>query len=415
MPAESLRKYTPAIALTFSMFALWGVGHRLYETLLPGFAKVFALDSTHLVIAQSIYSLVYVVCAVPAAFYSRTFGSKATLVFGLGSWAIGAFLFYPAALQHAFGFFLFAAVVMSCGYILLEIGANPLIAAMGPPETTVRRLNFAHAFYPLGVLIALYVGRWVILSNNALPTERLANAIVTPYMALGAGALLLAFLVDKLAFPAVATERGEPRKLAGEIRILLSRPGFRAAVGALMCTVAARTGIWALSIWYVQKNIPGSSDLVAADYFLASLVVFALGRWIGVLLMFRFDPLRLLALFACGGVVCGLAATLWGGLIGVYAIVASSFFVSIAFATILGTAIKDLGPMTKAGTALMYTGSSGVAIGLIAVHLVWTVSSIQVAMVVPMLGFAGILLFALNARHGTEQHSSAASAGNAVS
>lgn len=396
MPA--LRKYTPALIVTFALFALWGVGHRLYETLVPEFAKVFAVDSTRLVLMQSVYSVVYLLFAVPAALYSRSFGSKATIVFGLGSWAIGAFLFYPAAQQHAYFFFLFAAFVMSCGYIFVEIGANPLIAAMGPPETTVRRLNFAHAFYPIGVLAALYVGRWVILSNNALPLERLADAVVTPYMVLGAGVLLLAFVVDKLAFPGFATERGRAKELAGEIRTLLSERAFLAAVGAMMCTVASRTGTWALSIWYVEKNLPGTSALAAADYLLVSFILYAIGRWVGALLMFRVEPLRLLVLFAASGVACGLIATLAGGEIGVYAIVASSFFVSIAFATILGTAIKDLGPATKAGTALIYTGSSGVAIGLIAMHLLWTVSSIQVAMIVPTLGFAGILWFAVDAR-----------------
>lgn len=390
-----MRTFRPAIVLTFGLFALWGFGHRLYETLVPDFAHVFALDSTRLLLAQSIISLVYLFVAMPAAIYSRTFGSKATIVFGLGCWAIGAFLFYPAAQQHAFWFFLFAAAVMSAGYISLEIGANPIIAAMGPPETTVRRLNFAHAMFPIGVLAAGYIGRWVILSNDALPLHQLADAIVSPYMVLGAGVLTLAFIADKLDFPPFATERGNRRDVAGELHDLLSRPRFRTAVGAMACATAVRTGTWAFGIYYIEKNLPGTSERVAGNYLMAALVAYGVGRWLGALLMYRVDPLKLLAVFSTSGIVFGLSATLQGGQIGAYAIVASCFSISIAFATILGTAIKDLGPMTKAGTALMYMGSSGVAVGLVAMHLVWTVWSLQTAMIVPTLGYVGILAFAL--------------------
>lgn len=395
MIAAQLRQHKPAVVLTFALFALWGIGHRLYETLLPGFAQILGLDSSRLILAQSLYSLIYFAFALPAAFYSRFFGSKATLVFGLGCWAIGAFLFYPAVQRHAFLFFIIAAGVMSLGYIFLEIGANPLVAAMGPPETTVRRLNFAHACFPLGTLVALYIGRWLILSDNALPLDQLASAVVRPYMVLGAGVLALAFLVDNMAFPAIATARSSHHGFSREIRVLLGRRQFLAAVGALACTSAARTGTWALSLLYITTNIPGVTTLAAADYLLASFVAFAAGRWTGAFLMLRFDPLRLLALFAGSGIACGLITTLGGGVIGVYAIVASNFSVSIAYATVLGTAIKDLGPMTKTGTALMYMGSAGAAVGLVAMHLIWTVSSLQLAMVVPLIGFAGITTFAL--------------------
>jgi len=394
------RHTKPALILTFALFALWGVGHRLYDTLVPGFAQVFALNSSQLVLSQSIYGIVYLLLAVPAAIYARALGSKAAIVFGLGAWGIGAFLFYPAAQAHAFLFFLGAAAVMSCGYIFLEIGANPIVAGMGPPETTVRRLNFAHALYPIGGLGALYVGRWVILSNDALPLDQLANAVVRPYMIVGVVVLLLAFLADKLLFPAHATERGHHRDTRAEFRTLLSRPRFVAAMGAQVCCVAARAGTWALSALYVKDAIPGATAATAADYLLAALIVYAIGRLLGAVLMFWFKPMHLLAVFAVSGLVFGTVAALHGGQIGVYAVVASSFSVSIMYATILGTAIKDLGPMTTAGTALIYTGAAGAGIGLTAMHLVWTMSSIELAMLVPTLGFAGVLLFALTQNKG---------------
>ncbi len=395
MPDDIFRKHKVAIVLTFALFALWGVGHRLYDTLVPEFAKAFGLNSQELVLTQSVYSLIYFLFAVPAAIYARAFGSKAAIVFGLGSWCVGAFLFYPAAEQHVFLFFLFAAAVMSCGYIFVEIAVNPIDARMGSPERAPLRLNFAHALYPIGVLAALYVGRWLILSDLALPIEQLTHAVVRPYMVIGGAVLLLAFVVDNTRFPPFATQRGSRGEAIREFRTLLSRPLFLAAVGAQFCNVAAQAGTWTLSAWYVEAAMPNMSAPAAADFLLASLVIFAIGRFAGAFLMIRFDPARLLAVFAASGLVLGGIATISSSALGVYAMVASSFSMSILFATILGLAIRDLGPLTKAGTALIYMGGAGSAIGVSAMHLVWTVSSIQLAMLVPTLGYAGVLVFAL--------------------
>lgn len=394
MSGDFFRKYRPAIILTFGLFALWGTGHRLYDTLVPEFAKVFALDSSQLVLTQSVYSLVYLLFAVPAAIYSRAFGSKATMVFGLGCWAIGAFLFYPAALQHAFGFFVLAAAIMSCGYVVVEIAVNPFVARMGPPETATLRLNFAHALYPIGVLIGVYVGRWVVLSDLVRPLDQLSHAVIQPYMVLGGLVLVLAFLADQIKFPEIATERGSRREGLREIRALLAKPWFVAAMGAQFCNVAAMAGTWTLSAWYVQASMPQATTAVAADYLLWALIIFGIGRITGAVLMIWIDPMRLLAGFATSGIVLGLVATFSQGEIGVWAMVASSFSMSIMFATVLGTAIKDLGPLIKVGTALIYLGGFGSAVSVAAMHLVWTYSSIHFAMVVPTLGYVGVLIYA---------------------
>jgi FHS family L-fucose permease-like MFS transporter len=284
---------------------------------------------------------------------------------------------------------------MSCGYLFLEIAVNPIVVRMGPSESATQRLNFAHALYPIGVLGGLYVGRWVILSDLALPLERLGQAVTRPYMLLGGVVLVLAFVAEHAQFPAHATERVGPRGATREFHLLLSRPLFVAAIAAQFCNVAAQAGTWTLMTRYVQEMLPEASASAAADFLLASLIIFGVGRFLGALLMLRFDPARLLALFAVSGVVLCAIATSVSGAIGIYAVVASSFSVSIMFATILGLAVRDLGPLTKTGTALIYMGGAGSAIGVMAMHLVWTVSSIQLAMLVPTLGFAGVLAFAL--------------------
>lgn len=392
MAESSIRKL--AVGLTLSLFALWGFGHRLYDTLVPPFAKVFDLSSLALVLTQSVYAITYFLFAIPAGLYVRKFGYKATMVFGLGAFAIGAFLFYPAAEQHAFPFFIFAATVMAIGWISLEVSANPFLARLGPVENIPRTLNFGHALFPVGVLIGVYTGRWVILSDLSLPADRLAQAVVQPCIVIGAAVLVLAFVFDKVPFPPLASERVS-HGAGREIRTLLTRPLFVLGMVAQFAYVAAQAGTWGMATRYVESALPGISATSSADVLLWCLVLYGVGRFVATALMYRFDPGQLLAAFATSGLVLSAVATGLGGKFGVICMMASSLSMSMMFPTILGLSIRDLGPLMNTGTALVYTGGAGGAVGLIAMHLVWTISSVQYSMLVPCLSYAVVLAFAM--------------------
>jgi len=390
------RRFLLAGLLTVSLFALWGFAHRLYDTLIPPFAKVFGLGSSALVLTQSVYSIVYFFGALPAAMYARNLGYKTTIIFGLGSFAVGSFLFYPAAEHHAFLFFLFAAAVMSVGWIFIEVAANPLVAQSGSPESAAQRLNFAQAFYPLGVLAAVYVGRWIILSDFALPASRLAHAVVLPYIVIGAFVMLLAALVDIAPFPPVATERGDHHDgMSGEVRHLIGRPLFRFAMLAQFAYVAAQAGSWGMTMHYAEAALPGIAATSSADYLFWSLIIYGIGRFAGTLLMSWIHPDRLMAILAAFG--AGLAAIAVGdcGPVGMFALAGTSFCMSIMFPTILADAIHGLGPLTKTGTALVYMGGVGGMAGLALMHLIWTFLPIRFTMLVPAAAYVTVLAFAI--------------------
>ena len=54
----------------------------------------------------------------------RRLGYKAALLIGLGLYAAGAFLFYPAAADHSYGLFLFGLFIIASGLAFLETSAN---------------------------------------------------------------------------------------------------------------------------------------------------------------------------------------------------------------------------------------------------------------------------------------------------
>jgi FHS family L-fucose permease-like MFS transporter len=332
---------------------------------------------------------------MPAALFMRRFGYKAAVVCGLCIFSLGAFLFYPAAEMHAYVYFLGALLVIASGLAFLETSANPMVAALGSPETSERRLNFAQAFNPLGVLSGVFIGRWFILSDKQLPSDQLAHAVVWPYMGIGVCILLWALLVAKVKFPPVATARVEKGSgEAGGFLKLFAYPRFLFGVMAQFFYVAAQVGVWSFTIRYTQHAVPKIPITSAADILFWSQFSFMIGRFVGTALMGRINPDRLMAIYAGLGVILTLIAALVGGWAGVICLMATSFFMSIMFPTIFAGAIRDLGPLTKSGSSFLVMAIIGGAVAPPIMGLISGFSSMQYAMLVPSLCFAVILAFA---------------------
>ena len=280
------QSYLLAFILIVSLFFAWGVANSLNDILIPQFKKAFVLTDLQTGLVQSAFYGGYFLLAMPASLFMRRFGYKAAVVCGLGIFSFGAFLFYPAAEMHAYVYFLGALLVIASGLAFLETSANPMVAVLGSPETSERRLNFAQAFNPLGVLSGVFIGRWFILSDKQLPSQELAHAVVGPYMVIGVCILLWAFLVAKVKFPPVATARVE--KGAGDssgFLKLFSHPRFLFGVMAQFFYVAAQVGVWSFTIRYTQHAVPTIRVTAAADILFWSHFSFMIGRCVGTALM----------------------------------------------------------------------------------------------------------------------------------
>jgi FHS family L-fucose permease-like MFS transporter len=396
---EGPKSHRVAIALTLSMFAIWGLAHRLYDTLLPNFATALSLNADQQSLAGWALSFGYYLMALPAALISRNFGYKSGVVFGLGTFAVGMFLFYPAAAQHAFAWFLFAAVVIGSGLAILEVSADPLVVRMGPKKTAVRRLNIAQALNPLGVVGGFFLGQHLLKVSASHATADMANALVTPLFFIGAGVLFFAFLVDNAGFPTVAIDRvAKNDSTLKSFRPLFKNRLFMVGAGALFFCSSAQVVLWGFAARYALAEVSGISAVGAKDVLLWCLYAFAIGRLVGTALMYKFDASILLAIFAIGGSIAAAIAAACGGFTGVECLVAASFFLSIVFPTIFASSIRDLDGDTKTGAAvLMFAAGSGAAV-LALLNIVTTAATVQYVMAVPVVCFAAIAAFALHYR-----------------
>jgi FHS family L-fucose permease-like MFS transporter len=374
------------------LFVLWGAGHRLYDTLGSQFTHIARLDTALDVLMRTAYAMVYMIGAIPAALYSQRFGYKAAILFGLGCVVIGCFTFYPAAELGKAPYLVVCSLVLAVGWIFLEVAANPLIAEMGPPETFVWRLNVAQAFYPAGSLIGVIMGHWMVNTHLVTPDSKASFAIGHPYILLGAGVLLLAFLVEEIPFPPVASERIRGG-LHGGFRGLLRQRAYLAAWGAQFFGVVALTGSWLVTVLLFKAALPDKPHVFFSDSLIWVMLAFLAGRAAGCILMRLWRPSVVLAGFSAGGILACLVALFTSGLTAAMAMLAASFFISIAWPTVVALGIQDQGEKMKLATALLIVAG---ALGAVAFHNLrgfLPAGSILIS-TAPLIGFAVVLAFA---------------------
>jgi FHS family L-fucose permease-like MFS transporter len=416
---ESRREFiTPgflgATVLVVALFAFWGMSNSLNDVLIPQFRKTFLLGDFASSFVQFATFIGYFVFAIPASLFMRRFGYRAAVVMGLVLFGTGALLFYPSAQFGEYHFFLIALFVVASGLSFLETSANPMIAAMGPPESADQRLNFAQMFNPLGTIVGVFMGKELILSDHHLDAEQIRSldpatqstwraaelaAVKLPYLGIAAVVLLWAVLVAVAKFPPLAQRvAADAQTEAGGFSGLKAFPRYWFGVLAQFAYVGAQVGVWSFMIRYTVFNTPGTAEKLAANNLIITLALFFAGRFLGTLLMSKFRPATLLGVFAAADIVLCVVAAFGGGNLGLYALMATSFFMSIQFPTIFTTSLRGLGHHTKSGSSFLVMAVVGGAIVPPLMGLVSEASSINIAMLVPAVCFAVVMLFGFTAR-----------------
>jgi len=409
-PVFPLGQMTLFILVTV-LFFLWGMSNNLTDILVQQFKKSFELSQFSAQLVQTANFLGYFCMAIPAALVMRRWGYKAGMVMGLGLFGGGMILFWPAAVSGQYVPFLIALFAVGCGASVLETAANPFMAQFGPAATSERRLNFAQSFNPPGTILGVILGARFIFSGVELSPPQVAAMktagtyegylhtelmrVVPTYLALGSVVLLFGLLLARMKFPSM---RSEDHDLSvaedhGSFGALLHYPHLWFAVLANFCNVGAQVSTWSSLIPYM-KQYTSFSERTAAAYLTATLVAMMAGRFVTTPLMKYVAPSKLLAIYGAANVLLIGLAIMRPGMLGAYAIVASSFFLSIMFPTIFALGLKGLGPNTKlAGSFLVMAIVGGAVFPPILGWIAKQTGSLAHGYVVPAIGFAGVALY----------------------
>lgn len=392
-----------------SLFFMWGFVHNLDPILIPHLKKSFSLSNFQSSLVDSSVFIAYLLMALPAGYLMKRFGYKAGIIAGLLLFALGSFLFIPAADTQLYEFFLAALFIIACGLTILETAANPYVSLLGDPATATRRLNFAQSFNGLAATLAPIIGARIILTEGypeedlnamtegarqiALASE--ASSVKGPYFVLGSIILIVAVIFYFTRLPEIE-DSGEE---AGSKNVFhaLRHKHLSWAVAAQFFYVGVQVCVFSFFILYAVE-VAGLDKVAAADYLgWGCGLAFMIGRFVGVFLMRYIIPERLLAIYSIVCILLCLVATLVPGITAVYSVIGIAFFMSVMFPTIFSLGIKGLGNDTKFGSSLIIMSIVGGAVLPPVFGYVSDISgSIRYGYIVCLVCFVVVFLFALS-------------------
>lgn len=361
----------PFILIT-SCFALWGFANDITNPMVKAFSKIFRMSATDGALVQVAFYGGYFAMAFPAAMFIRRYSYKAGVLVGLGLYALGALLFYPAKMTGEYYPFLAAYFILTCGLSFLETSSNPYILSMGTEETATRRLNLAQSFNPMGSLLGMFVAMNFIQAKlNPLDTAARAqlddaqfeavkesdlSILIAPYLAIGIVifAMFMLILIKKMPHNG---DKNHDINFVPTLRRIFSLPHYREGVIAQFFYVGVQIMCWTFIIQYGTPILMAdgmteqAAEVMSQQYNIIAMVIFCCSRFICTFLLRYINTGQLLMILAIAGgaLVCGVI--FMHNIYGLYCLVGVSACMSLMFPTIYGIALTGLGDDAKFGAA----------------------------------------------------------------
>jgi FHS family L-fucose permease-like MFS transporter len=243
--------------------------------------------------------------------------------------------------------------------------------------------------------------------------QKQAELVQVPYLGLGVALLVLAAGVGLFRLPALteSTERADTRHHT--LLDALRHPHVFFGVLAIFFYVGAEVSIGSFLVNYLSlPNIGHMSEQQASHYVALYWGGAMVGRLAGSALLVRYNPRKLLALFAGVAGLLVLTTMLTHGMLAMGSVIAIGLFNSIMFPTIFALGIERMGPLTgKASSLLIMAIVGGALLPWIQGNLADQVG-VQHAFVLPMLCYGYIVFFGLRGSLIRDTAPSASTLGN---
>ena len=364
--------YILPFILVTSCFALWGFANDITNPMVKAFSKIFRMSVTDGALVQVAFYGGYFAMAFPAAIFIRKYSYKAGILFGLGLYASGAFLFYPAMLSGSYYPFLLSYFILTCGLSFLETSSNPYILSMGTEETSTRRLNLAQSFNPIGSLLGMWVAMNFIQAKlNPMDTAQRAtlsesefaavrdadlSVLITPYLIIGAVIAAMLIIIRLTRMPRNG-DQNHNINFIPTLKRIFSIPRYREGVIAQFFYVGVQIMCWTFIIQYGTRIFMAEgmseqeAEVLSLQYNIIAMVLFCISRFVCTFILRFINPGRLLALLAIAGGIFTLGVITFQDVKGMYCLVAVSCCMSLMFPTIYGIALEGMGDDAKFGAA----------------------------------------------------------------
>ncbi len=408
--SQTSTSYTVPLAIVTTLFFMWGFLTCLNDILVPHLKPIFDLNYTRIMLIQSAFFGAYFLFSIPSAKIIDWIGYQRSMVLGLLTMGLGAFLFVPAASVPSYPLFLAALIVLAAGITCLQVAANPYVTVLGKPETASSRLNLTQAFNSLGTFLAPFFGGLLILTAapktmeeiralapDALQAYRLHEAatVKTPYVGLGIALVLLAIAIGSFKLPKIPHAQHQIGEKVNDS--IWRHPNLIFGAIAIFVYVGAEVSIGSFLVnYFSQPDIGGLTEKVAASYVAFYWGGAMVGRFIGSGLLQKMKTGHLLGICAVCAAALVTISMISSGHFAMWSIILVGFFNSIMFPSIFTLGVAELGPLTGDGSGIMIMAIVGGAIIPLAQGAVADRMGIHHAFFLPVICYLYILFFALS-------------------
>src|SRR4051794_16269546 len=401
--------YGKPLAVVTTLFFMWGFLTCLNDILIPHLKSIFDLNYTKTMLVQFAFFSAYFVFSLPSAKVVDWIGYKNTMVAGLLTMAVGAFLFVPAAIVPSYPLFLGALIVLAAGITALQVAANPYVTVLGKPETASSRLNLTQAFNSLGTTIAPKLGGIFILTAAPLTMVELqalapqalddyrvqqAASVKMPYIILGVMLVLLAIAIASFKLPKIESAQHKKGEKVNDS--IWNHPNLIFGAIGIFVYVGAEVSIGSFLVnYFSQAEIGGLSEKAAAglgSFYWGGAMI---GRFIGSALLQRMKTGYLLGFCAVMAAALVAVSMLTSGPVAMWSIIGVGLFNSIMFPSIFTLGVAELGPLTGDGSGVMIMAIVGGAIIPVIQGAIADRIGIHHAFILPVICYVYILYFAL--------------------
>lgn len=387
-------KYLLPFIMITSLFFLWGFAYGLLDVLNKHFQETLNITKSRSTLLQAAYFGAYFLVALPAGYMMSKYGYKRGIIVGLLFYALGAFMFYPAAENSSFNLFLLALFVLASGLTCLETAANPYVTVLGAPETATTRLNLSQCFNGVGSFLGPIIASYLFFNEATETTGGNLDAVKLIYVIVGLLVLVVAGIFMRTTLPEI-----KESEIVSEASLnqkpLFKHSNFTFGLVAQFFYIAAQVGIAALFINYCTESSVGMDNSSGAKLLSVGLILFTVGRFVGTSLMRLVQPNHLLAIYALVNVLLSVVVILNHDWMSVYALLGLFFFMSIMFPTIFALSLKDVGQHTKKASSFLIMAIVGGAIMPYVMGTLADVYDTATAFSIPLVCFLIVFLYGL--------------------
>lgn len=360
--------------LTYLMFMMFAMTSDSVGEIIKEVKVAFDVTNAQASLMHSLPMLGIALSGLFLGFLADKLGRKTTIVIGLALFGIACYSFLIA------NDFIFIVSLMSLSGVAVGIFKTGALALIGDISSSTRQhtatMNGAEAFFGVGAIIGPLIVAWLI--HRGVPWQYL-------YVIAGGICTLLIVVAAFVRYPKyVASHQQTVEKVSLKKSLALVKNPYALgfSVGAFLY-VAAESAIYVWMPSYlvcdaltIQDTYACYSEGAARQLAIYSVTAFfvlrALGRFVGIWMMARFNWALVLMLFSGAIVLCFTVGLVGGKHIALYLFPLTGIFMSVIYPTFNSKGISCFEKHqhgSVAGVILFFT-AAGAAAGPLIMGLV---------------------------------------------